>query len=231
MKNVTEKYRREAVSFDAFYFEKQRENGKIFSMRETFSHISDVNLWGSSESVSGEGSTDSETQRLKNDLIRLLSELKIKTLLDAPCGDFQWLSTVNLPVEKYFGVDVEHKNIEKLMKQHGEKKQFSTADICKDTLPLSDLILCRDCLVHFSFEDICKAIDNFKQSGAKYLLTTTFTDCNENMDIITGDWRTLNLQISPFNFPTPIKIITEGCMQNNGLYKDKSLALWKLVQL
>lgn len=118
----------------------------------------------------------------------MLSELKIKTLFDAPCGDFQWLSTINLPIEKYFGVDVEPKHIKKLIEQYGEKKQFSIADICKDPLPLSDLILCRDCLVHFSFGDIYKAIDNFKQSAAKYLLTTTFTACNENIDIITGLW-------------------------------------------
>lgn len=232
IKNISEEKRRESVSFDAFYFEKMREMGKIFSMQDTFSHIADINLWGSSESVSGEGSTYSETRTLKNNLINLLIALKIKTVLDAPCGDFQWFSSIVFSIEKYIGVDIEKNNIEKLKNLYQNKTPlFKTADICETKLDRADLILCRDCLVHFSYCDIKRAIRNFKNTGSTYLLTTTFSDANINMDITTGDWRTLNLQIEPFNFPKPINIITEGCKQNDGLYQDKSLALWRLNDL
>lgn len=47
--------RRHRVSFDAFYVEKKKVQGEHFLMRNTFEHISEINLWGSSESLSGEG--------------------------------------------------------------------------------------------------------------------------------------------------------------------------------
>ena len=51
------------------------------------------------------------------------------------------------------------------------------------------------------------------------------------MDIPTVKWRTLNLQIEPFNFQLPIKVINENCTENNGRYKDKCLGLWEVKNL
>jgi hypothetical protein len=85
--------------------------------------------------------------------------------------------------------------------------------------------------VHFSFYDINKAIENIKRSEIKYLLTTTFPACDQNIDIVTGDWRIVNLEKAPFNFPTPIKMINENCTEGNGTYADKSLGLWQINQL
>ena len=58
-------YRRNAVSFDSRYFEKQKALGKAFTIKETFHQINSINLWGSSESASGEGSTITETAHFK----------------------------------------------------------------------------------------------------------------------------------------------------------------------
>ena len=66
-------------------------------------------------------------------------------------------------------------------------------DITRDALPRADVILCRDCLVHFSFKDIFAAIDNFKKSQSRYLLATTFIAFSENLDVATGEWRRLNM--------------------------------------
>ena len=88
--------RRHAVSFDPFYFERKMAAAESFSMRETFEHISAVNLWGSAESVSGEGSTAAETQNLGDFLYETIVKYDCSTLLDAPCGDYAWLSTLVL---------------------------------------------------------------------------------------------------------------------------------------
>lgn len=93
-------------------------------------------------------------------------------------------------------------------------------DITKDRLPTGDLILCRDCLVHFSLSD------NFKASQSRYLLTTTFTNLTFNQEIRTGSWRPLNLEIEPFNFPKPILVINENCTEGEMNFTDRSLALW-----
>lgn len=98
-------------------------------------------------------------------------------------------------------------------------------------MPKSDIVIIRDCLVHFSYEDIFNAIKNIKSSGSKYLLTTTFTNNHFNHDIVTGHWRRLNLLEKPFNFPSPILVINENCTEGNGESKDKSMALWEIDKI
>ena len=233
MKDPNDVYRRDAVSFDSRYFEKEQKAGNNYSLEETFNHINAVNLWGSSESASGEGSTAAETEYLKSGLQKLIEDFQVKSILDAGCGDFGWIRTLNLTNIKYCGIDLLEDTISRL--QHSYKNngkfEFIRADVSQAMLPKTDLILCRDCLVHLSFYDIKKMLANFRKSGSKYLLTTTFVNARSNDDIITGDWRTINLQLKPFNFPSPLVVIKEGCMQNNGLYKDKSLALWELKKI
>jgi len=93
------------------------------------------------------------------------------------------------------------------------------------------LIFSRDCLVHLSYKDAIKIIHNFKKSGSKYLLTTTFTNREENIDLGDGFWRVLNLQKAPFNFPEPIKLINEKCTEENNMFVDKCLGLWLIDDL
>ena len=105
-------------------------------------------------------------------------------------------------------------------------------DIVKEDLPTADVIICRDCFVHLSNKDIIEALKKFKRSQSHYLLTTTFYNIKENNDLVSGrGWRPINLQKSPFNFPEPIKLISENCTEQNGKYLDKSLGLWKLEQI
>lgn len=218
-------YRRKAVSFDAFYFE--NKNHDFQSVKDIFDHAMAINLWGSSESQSGEGSTDSETKDLLKKLKILFDRLSIKSLLDAPCGDFGWLRKLPLGNLQYRGMDILEDFIQDHQKTyaHDPHYTFFQGNLLEDTLPQSDLILCRDCLVHFSNDHIHQALENFKRSGSPYLLSTTFTDCSRTQDIKTGDWRPINL--SHF-LGEPLEVIQEGCKQNEGLYKDKSLGLWAL---
>lgn len=87
------------------------------------------------------------------------------------------------------------------------------------------------CLVHFGFEDIRRALSNIRASRVKYLLATTFPACQSNEDIVTGDWRPLNLQIAPLHFPPPLRMLREGCTEGGGLFEDKSLGLWLVRDL
>ena len=42
-----------------------------------------------------------------------------------------------------------------------------------------------------------------------FLLATTHATVQENKDTHSGGWRSVNLQLSPFNFPPPVELITE----------------------
>src|SRR5215470_10844794 len=65
-------------------------------LAETFSAIYQNNSWRNSESVSGRGSTLARTSVLREALPILLKELNCQCLLDAPCGDFNWMRQVRL---------------------------------------------------------------------------------------------------------------------------------------
>jgi hypothetical protein len=108
---------------------------------------------------------------------------------------------------------------------------FYNSDITTSRLAKGDLMFVRDCLVHFSFEDITKSIFRIKQSGSKYLMSTSFVNLEKNIDIYSADWRPINLEKDPFNFPKPIVTINEKCQEMNGIYADKSICLWEINKI
>jgi hypothetical protein len=83
-----------------------------------------------------------------------------------------------------------------------------------------------------SNKDIVRALNNFKRSQSSYLLTTTFYNVRGNKDLVSGrGWRPINLNIPPFDFPPPLKLIVEECTEFDGAYYDKSLGLYKLSDI
>lgn len=215
-------------------FREHEETLRGREMAEVFDYIYRTNLWGSPQSLSGSGSEDDATARLKVEIPALLRRLEAGVLLDIPCGDFNWLSQARLDLDEYIGADI----VEDLVNRNsahfvtpGSKRRFVRLDIIRDPLPRAGVVLCRDCLVHLTFEDIFRTFANLKRSGSHYLLTTTFTELESNADVVTGDWRPLNMQKPPFNLPPPIECLNEGCKEENGAFADKSLGLWKITDL
>lgn len=77
-------------------------------------------------------------------------------------------------------------------------------------MPRGDAVLRRDCLVHLSFANIGRAIENIRRSRAGRLITTTFLELRENRDCEDGDWRALNLEFDPFDWGRPGFSWTKG---------------------
>lgn len=203
----------------------------FISRRKRFEYIYHNNGWHDPESRSGHASTMSQTRVIRKEIPVLLKELKIKSLLDIPCGDLNWIREMEMGVARYTGADIVPVIIKMNKTFYPGFGNFLILDLTKDKLPHADLIFCRDCLVHLSFKDILRTILNIKKSKAAYFLTTTFTKDRKNTDIPTGKWRTLNLMLPPFNWPDPIKIINEGYYDLNHIFDDKSLGLWKIDTL
>ena len=201
-------------------------------MESAFTPFYTKNLWGDDESVSGPGSSLKSTAKLRRELPKLLREIGARTLLDAPCGDFNWMKETHLGVEHYIGVDVVPDLIARNQELYGnDQTEFLLLDLTRDKLPRVDVILCRDCLIHFSYRHITAAIDNFKRSGSTYLLTNSYPRWLCNEDIPTGDFRPINVREPPFNFPRPLKHIREKFKAEEVLYFGKILGLWKLSDL
>ena len=107
-------------------------------------------------------------------------------------------------------------------------RAFVRMDLLGDALRRVDLVFCRDCLVHHSSADVRRALRNIVASGSRYLLTSHFADRRKNAEILTGEWRPLNLTRAPFGLPPPDRVILEGCTEEGGRYADKALALWRV---
>jgi 2-polyprenyl-3-methyl-5-hydroxy-6-metoxy-1,4-benzoquinol methylase len=147
---------------------------ELRSNQRTFTQIYRNNLWGSEESVSGTGSTLELSASLSVELPGILTELKAKALLDAGCGDFNWLRSVGLGGVKYIGIDVVEELIERNTKLYGSaERSFMVADITRDRLPSADVVLCRHCLIHLPNRQIKLALRNLAATGAAYLLATS----------------------------------------------------------
>lgn len=202
------------------------------TIKQKFDYFYQKNVFEGRESISGEGSSLLQTKKISKDLLKLFKKLGIISLVDAPCGDLNWIRHLDFGHINYLGVDVVQALIDKdTMELSNKNRSFVCADLINYIPPKSDLILCRDCLVHLSFRDALKVLSNFKKSGSKYLLTTTFTARSSNLDLNSTIWRTLNLEKSPFSFPKPLKVLNEGCTEMNNQYTDKSLGLWKMADI
>lgn len=220
LKKVIKKYKHEGIldvifviaravsGYNIFLRRKQRaEQKRILSLnstKERFEEIYKQNIWGSKESKSGPGSSIDFTEPLRKWLINNTEKLKIRAIVDCPCGDFNWMSKVTSTVDlKYIGLDIVAPLIESNNRLYAnENISFYVSDMCNERLPNCDLLIVRDVLFHFSYADINKFLINLYEVDFRYLLTTNYlvpkSFCNK--DILTGEFRIIDLFSAPFNF-------------------------------
>jgi len=198
-----------------------------------FVNIHAKNAWNNAESISGIGSIKAHTCELIEKLPLLCADYNVTTFLDAPCGDFNWMQHVVFDEQlNYVGGDIVKELVEKNSSKYaGTRYTFIHLNILRDNLLKSDIIFVRDCLVHLSYADIRLFLQNLVRSDIHYLLTTTFPYTRNNYDITTGNWRAINLQRAPFNFPQPRTTIHEKTPENKYQYYDKSVSLYKVSDL
>lgn len=202
------------------------------SAEARFTWIYSTNHWRSEESASGEGSTLEYTENLRKELPKLFTSFSIKTVFDAPCGDFNWMKHLLPTVDvEYIGGDIVRPMIESHVKKYtNEKVSFIHINLINDSFPKADLMICRDCLFHLSFEDTKSVLKNFVDSGIPYLLTTTHKplDGVENSDILTGDFRLIDLLSAPYNFPANPLVRIDDWMDPE---PERQMCLWSREQL
>ncbi len=145
---------------------------KYGSRKTLFTEFYKNNVWGSQESIYGPGSELRNTAKIIEQMPALLRKYYIRSINDAPCGDFNYMKEINLTGIKYTGYDIVNELTELNIKKNKKKNlDFIHFDVVNEVLPFCDMILSRDMLIHFSYKDSLKTIENFKKTGAKYLLT------------------------------------------------------------
>ncbi len=195
-------------------FKDERELAARFGM------VFKENRWGNDESVSGSGSALASPS--VRDSIRVLDMIvrhfRIKSICDVPCGDFYWIPLLlgRFPKLEYLGFDI----VPDLIAWNKERfpdRTFATANVCIDVLPATDLIFCKDLLLHLKNKDVGLALRNFKRSGSRFLLITS-NEGAANEELVSeelGAHRSVNLVAEPYNFPERV-------------WNDGYLSLWSL---
>ncbi|WP_170789725.1 class I SAM-dependent methyltransferase [Ruegeria lacuscaerulensis] len=189
---------------------------------------------------SGVGSTLIATAPLRKALPEVFERYKVKTLLDAPCGDWTWMQEVDLTGINYIGGDISLEVVQSVQQMHaGPGREFIHLDITSDPLPKADMILCRDCLFHLKWWLRWAFFENFVQSGIPYLLTTMHhVEVNERLRNNAG-FKRFNPRVEPFNFDDPIEEILEtgeinldpDFLQTREGRDQRSLGIWSRAQV
>jgi hypothetical protein len=198
---------------------------------DVFEEIYKKRSWGSAESVSGDGSERHYTAHLREALPRLFTRFGIKSMLDAPCGDMNWIPDVIAASNiRYHGIDIVKPLIETLQHLQSPTLKIEHGDIREMIFPDVDLWMCRDCWIHLSTQDIARSFERFKASQIPFLLTTTyiFDGPTENSDIETGSFRFLDLFSAPFSFPHPAAFAIDDWIPP---FPKRRLALWRREDL
>lgn len=223
-----------APCFSSYSLNKASLNKALFSC------IYRTNAWLDPETRSGPGSRIDQTQAIRNALPIIIETLGITSLLDAGCGDFNWMKETDLSkLKHYIGIDIVPDIIQNNSSQFKTSScTFQELDLVHSPLPTCDAILCRDCLQHLSYEDIHSFISQVKISGAKYLIASTYPYLTTNNDLSTQEqlhlwrYRPLNMQCAPFHFPEPLILIhEESTLSDNEDVRNRNIGIWLVDEL
>lgn len=207
-----------------------------------FTQIMHANLWGSAESLSGPAATLKATRTIRENLPRIAAEYDVRSVLDVPCGDFNWMRHVDWTVERYVGADIVDSVVRSNRIRFGRaEREFRSMNLVTDVPEAFDLVLIRDLFVHLPFDAIFRAIANVKRSGSRYVLMTSFPEARVNHDIPFGGFRPTNMEAAPFVLPPPLVTVADWDYLDVPAVRRKgrpagepwgrSLSLWRVSDL
>jgi SAM-dependent methyltransferase len=166
-------------------------------MEAKFEAIYANNTWGQG---SGEGSYAVHTLGYVAFLQRFLAKHSIRTVLDFGCGDWQFSQSIDWGDVHYVGVDI----VESVIKAN--QRRFGAANIefrlrtTDEPLPDADLLITKDVLQHWSNAKVQAFLPQLYRY--RYALVTNCVNPRGptvNGDIQDGDFRYLDLRLTPFN--------------------------------
>ena len=203
----------------------------------------DVSRLSAPETPNGPGSTVALTEGIRGWLPGLFERYGIKSMLDAPCGDWNWLRLVDLGRIDYLGWDCLPALVEQCSQRVADGDCVGTPNAvfeCVNLLtvpevPQVDLILSRDFLAHLPNQPAQRVLDKFKASGSRYLLTSHYPHADNRFVYDPKDFawigyaeRAINLEALPFSLGAPLEAYPEMPGPHGVISQPHELALFDL---
>lgn len=188
---------------------------------EAAKKIYERNLGLNLESASGVGSTKEVTKEFRGWLSAVIKKHRISSIVDMPCGDFNWMQLVALDGIDYLGLDIVPEIIESNSKRFPHLK-FQHFNAITTVPPKADLIIVRDFLFHLTTEQSITVIENIYRSKTPLLAITTFSEKLPNSDLSASEkeygwgFRRLNMEEPPFSLSNPISAVQENRASPDG---------------
>ncbi len=173
-------------------------------LEDAFTRCYKTKAWATNaqgEGSSGTGSTLEATEEYRVFLQDFLKSHKIRSVVDAGCGDWEFSQYIDWRGIQYSGYDIVKSVIIRNKKNFGAPNiKFFQANTLEFDLPQADLLITKDVLQHLPIEDIKSFTRHF--SKYKYCLITN--DINpyrrtSNIQIVAGQYRPIDLTEPPFN--------------------------------
>lgn len=142
--------------------------------REIFENIYLNRKWGSKETLSGEG-TRPEAAEKYVDYVKnfLMYHPEVSSILDLGHGDWKMWPTDFFKNYSYVGMDIAPQIVNQCTARYGQENiSFVQADFLEADLPMADLLLIKDVLIHLSNQDIGLTLGIMK----KYKYSIVVTD-------------------------------------------------------
>jgi SAM-dependent methyltransferase len=167
----------------------------------TFNRIYAEGTWGkdvAGKGTSGTGSTLEITREYRAYVEDFIKKHRVKSVVDAGCGDWSFSSAIDWGGASYLGVDIASDVIAADRSKHQtDAIKFQVGDIT-DELPAADLLISKDVLQHLSNELVLKFIrNNLKKGKYKWVILTNDRGSG-NRDVASGGYRAIDLAAPPF---------------------------------
>lgn len=201
------------------------EGRRGVTLADVFEGIYQANAWNGVESLSGPGSGPAATSHLARDIVDLVAELHIPSVLDVACGDGFWMP--HLP--GYIGVDVSETAL-RLARERHPRRAYILGDVRDIYLPSFGLVIVRDVIQHLPLADGAALLDAVSRTRPRYILASTYLD-GDNVDIEAGGSYRPDLEREPFAKAKPVRLLFDGYTYHDpDAIRDpgKHLGLWRL---
>jgi SAM-dependent methyltransferase len=181
--------------------------------KEAFEAIYREGGWGTGDAgvgTSGSGSTMQATALYRQFLVAFMKREKVKSVVDAGCGDWEFSQAIDWTGIDYRGYDiVESVILENKKKYEKPNIRFFTANIVEQELPPADLLLVKHVLQHISNADVTKFLKQLPKYRHALLVNGVEPDTlsSTNPDISAGGYRSLDPTKPPFNL-TGTKVLS-----------------------